>query len=136
MQKLIEAGANVNLPKVNAMRNPFLPDGQTPLMMAAQSASLNLVKLLLKHGADPTRKDSTGRTALDYANNWLREIKKDRLKDVPAFTDEAYEPIAKENVALLESAIEGNLDIATLPNVDDLIADETVRLKKQRRQRG
>lgn len=43
--------------------------GYTPLMAAAQFGSLNSVRWLLAHGADPSLKDSTGRSALQIARD-------------------------------------------------------------------
>jgi ankyrin repeat protein len=126
IHKLIEAGADVNVREIPKDANPFLAVGQTPLMITARSARLNYVKLLLKHGADASVKDTAGHTALDFAANWLREVKKDRLKERPNYTNEMYE-IAKATVALLESAIEGSHDIATLPSFEELLEAETSR---------
>ena len=125
MQKLIEAGANINVQQFNREPNPFLPDGNTPLMIVARSAQLNYVKLLLKQGADAALKTSSGKTALDGAINWLREVKKDRLKDVPAFTDETKLATAQATVDLLEAATSGTLDLESLPSIKDLIAAES-----------
>jgi ankyrin repeat protein len=41
---------------------------ETPLTEAAKMNHLDMVRLLLDHGADITAKDVTGRTALDWAN--------------------------------------------------------------------
>jgi ankyrin repeat protein len=41
--------------------------GATALMLAALHNHVDMVKLLLSLGADPTRQDKAGRTALDYA---------------------------------------------------------------------
>jgi ankyrin repeat protein len=43
------------------------PNGNTPLMMAAQYASPLAVKLLLEEGADPNLKNHAGQTARDLA---------------------------------------------------------------------
>lgn len=43
------------------------PNGTTPLMMAAQYGSTDMVKLLLEEGADPTLKNSLGLTAVNFA---------------------------------------------------------------------
>lgn len=44
--------------------------GKTPLMYAAKYGRLNFLKRLIKKGADPHKKNSRGRTALDYANKY------------------------------------------------------------------
>ena len=41
-------------------------DARTPLMYAAASGSLEMIRLLLEAGADPYRTDSKGQRALDY----------------------------------------------------------------------
>ncbi len=41
--------------------------GQTALMMAALFGRTDVVKLLVAHGADPTRKDLSGNTAAGLA---------------------------------------------------------------------
>ncbi|QDT73990.1 ankyrin repeat domain-containing protein [Lacipirellula limnantheis] len=129
MQKLILAGADVNRRKVPLADNPFLAGGgETPLMAAARGCTLIVVKLLLKYGADATMKNDRGQTALDYAENWLRAVRRDRLKDVPAFTNDTDEARAIATVELLEVAIEGTLDIAALPDFEQTIQEETLRL--------
>ena len=44
-------------------------DGTTALMIAARSGVPASVELLLSAGADPTKKDKNGKTAVDYARN-------------------------------------------------------------------
>ena len=55
---LLGAGAQVNATNALAV---------TPLMLAAQAGSSQVVKLLLKGGADTTIRDARGRTALKWA---------------------------------------------------------------------
>lgn len=129
MIKLIAAGADVNASVNRPRKNIFMPNGQTPLIKAAQSGQVGFVKLLLRYGADPKLADSTGKTALDYAETWHREVRKDRLQDVPAFAEDGDEERAKEVIALLESAVDGTLDHATLPSDEQLIAAEEMRKK-------
>lgn len=59
MARLIEFGADVN----------GLSQFGYPLSMAARAGHLEAVKLLLDAGADPNRKDSKGRTPLQYAKS-------------------------------------------------------------------
>lgn len=40
---------------------------RTPLMTAASGGELNLIKVLLRYGADLSHKDTKGWTAEDYA---------------------------------------------------------------------
>lgn len=65
---ILTAGANIN-----ARTN----DGATPLMLAALSAKLRLVKFLIEKGADPALKDNKGKTAYDYA------LRADAMDDLP-----------------------------------------------------
>ncbi len=51
-----------------ASPNGYGPDGHAPaLVYAAGNNNIEIVKLLLEKGADPTRRDFDGKTALDYA---------------------------------------------------------------------
>jgi ankyrin repeat protein len=56
---LLERGSNPN--------TTTTADGYTPLMQAASSARLELVKLLIDAAAELNAADQHGRTALDYA---------------------------------------------------------------------
>ena len=49
------------------------PNGSTPLMMAAQYGSEDVVRLLLEEGAEPLQKNQLGLTAIDFANRAGRE---------------------------------------------------------------
>ena len=54
----------LNLSKVVKMKNYL---GQTPLIVACQEGQKEIVKLLLKAGADIGHVDKLGYTALEYA---------------------------------------------------------------------
>jgi ankyrin repeat protein len=47
--------------------NAVQQDGFTPLHGAAQNGQLEMVQLLLEHGADPSMRDTAGRSPLDFA---------------------------------------------------------------------
>jgi ankyrin repeat protein len=64
VRALLARGANVNATIIHP-NHQF--HGRTPLMHAALSRSLPVVKLLLESGADPFAKDVGGATALTYA---------------------------------------------------------------------
>jgi ankyrin repeat protein len=94
VKKLIARGADVNKPgwtplhyaatgghleimalllDQNAYIDAASPHGTTPLMMAAQYASADAVKLLLDAGADPSLKNQLGLTAIDFAHRADRD---------------------------------------------------------------
>ncbi|MGB6116346.1 MAG: ankyrin repeat domain-containing protein, partial [Comamonas sp.] len=47
--------------------------GNTPLMMAAEFGEIDVARLLLREGADPTIRNRSGQTALDAARKAERE---------------------------------------------------------------
>jgi ankyrin repeat protein len=54
-----------------ASPNGYGPDGHAPaLVYAAGNNNVEIVKLLLEKGADPTRRDFEGKTALDRAREY------------------------------------------------------------------
>ena len=59
VEALLKAGADVN-----AVGQPY---GDTALMLAARCGSGDCAKLLLEGGADKALQDSSGKTALDWA---------------------------------------------------------------------
>jgi len=56
---LVENGANVNY------QDKYIKS--TPLIDAVNSDEKIIVNYLIEHGADKTKKDKSGKTALDYA---------------------------------------------------------------------
>ncbi len=75
----------------------------TPLMIAANTSSLDAVKLLVQAGADLSAKDKKGRTALTYA-------KEAKFKRVVAYLETAYEKRdAAGALTLREAAATGTL---------------------------
>jgi ankyrin repeat protein len=75
---LLERGVNPNTPSIAV--------GHTPLMQAASSANLELVKLLVDAGADLNAEDQHGRTALDDAETYTHSSESHRT--VVAFLKE------------------------------------------------
>jgi len=67
---LLERGVNPNTPSTDV--------GYTPLMQAASSANLELVKLLVNAGADLNSENQHGRTALDEAEMYTHGSEKQR----------------------------------------------------------
>jgi len=65
VEALIDAGAKVNHTQAA---------GDTPLMMAAGYGYVEIVKVLLKKGADPAIKNAAGSTALDLAVTGVLDI--------------------------------------------------------------
>ena len=78
-QLFLERGASAN-----GERNPMVKMAYNPLQCAAKEGHASTVALLLQHGADRTRKDMRGKTALDLARtNGHTEVIK-ILEDAPA----------------------------------------------------
>jgi ankyrin repeat protein len=105
IQLLLEKGANPNARiKDNTLTRTiftmqwFQEDGATPFIRASQSADTELMKLLLKYGADPKIKTTFGDTALTAAGG---------IGWVPGVT---YERSAKENVEAIRMLLDLGLD--------------------------
>ncbi len=91
---LLDAGANINA---------RTKDNVTPLMLAANSAKLRLVKFLIEKGADIHSVDNNGKTAYDYA------LKADALSDLPEFRTQMEESCGFNKagtIAYLKEAME------------------------------
>jgi ankyrin repeat protein len=102
---LLDHGANPNAQaKDNTLTRTiftmqwFTEDGATPFVRAAQSSDLELLKLLLAHGADPLMKTNHGDTALTAASGigWVDGV--------------TYERSARENVETVKFLLELGLD--------------------------
>jgi ankyrin repeat protein len=72
---LLEAGADVDAHDGEKI-------GNTALIKAVQSRNLRMVRLLLKHGADPTIPGWMQRTALDRARDWASGYAPLELKEI------------------------------------------------------
>ena len=70
VELLLKRGVNPNLPSTAVK--------YTPLMQAASSADIELVKLLLDAGAELNARDEQGRTALDEAERYTHSSEKSR----------------------------------------------------------
>lgn len=81
---LLDSGANPNSVEPSS--------GETPLIKAASPIPtvpngirrIELVKELLKRGADPKIRDKTGRTARDWVKHYLKEYPTERDRPQPA----------------------------------------------------
>jgi len=105
IQFLLEHGANPNArAKDNTLTRTiftmqwFLEAGATPFVRAAQSGDIDLLKLLVKHGADPMLKTDFGDTALTAAAGigWVEGV--------------TYEHSAKANLETVKYLLELGLD--------------------------
>jgi hypothetical protein len=74
---LLEHGARVNARQGRTDR------GFTPLMEAAFNGQVEMVELLLGHGADPSMKDDDGKSAVDHARVRGHAALAQRLGRVP-----------------------------------------------------
>ena len=63
----------------------------TPLQVASDRGSIELVSLLLERGADPAVTDKQGRTALDVAESWLGVDVEASLRDYLRMDDDDVE---------------------------------------------
>jgi ankyrin repeat protein len=102
---LLEHGANPNArAKDNTLTRTiftmqwFLESGATPFVRAAQSGDLELLKLLIKHGADPMIKTEFGDTALTAAAGigWVEGV--------------TYEHSVKANVETIRYLLDLGID--------------------------
>ncbi len=57
--------------ELGAKPDPVDEEGTTPIMIAASNAEIDCIQLLCDAGADPTRKDAEGRSALDLSLDHL-----------------------------------------------------------------
>jgi ankyrin repeat protein len=110
-------GAKVDVP------NKF---GMTALMRTVGRGHLEVVKLLIEHGADPLRKSEDGRNAFDYA------------KDALIFDEEEVNYLRDK----IEQVSGQKLEVPDLPdiNMDDVndsngkddVVDEEIKIKKRK----
>jgi len=74
---LLEGGAPVNA------RQGLGEGGFTPLMEAALNGQVDMIELLMRHGADPFMKDDDGKSAADHARAGGHTVLAARLERVP-----------------------------------------------------
>jgi ankyrin repeat protein len=129
--RLLEKGANPNAQiKENTLTRTiftmqwFLEEGATAFVRAAQSGDTELLKLLLKYGADPKIATSYGDTALTAAGGvgWVEGVTyerspEDNLNAVRLLLDLGLDPNAANmdgRTALMGAALKGRNDVVRL----------------------
>jgi len=83
-----------------------IASGKTRLMIAAENGDNDLVDLLVTHMANKTIKSSDGKTALDYANGKLSELKSLQVEKIDANTVKITDGFAYQRDIVLESPSE------------------------------
>jgi ankyrin repeat protein len=125
---LLDHKANPNIPaKDNTLTRTiftmqwFLEDGVTPFVRAAQSSDLELMKLLIKYGADPMAKSNHNDTALTAASGvgWVEGVTyehsyKENIDTVKFLLDLGLDPNAANNdgrTSLMVAAAKGRTEV-------------------------
>ncbi len=125
---LLDHGANPNLKiKDNTLTRTiftmqwFLESGATPFVRAAQSGDLELLKVLLAHGADPKIATDHGDTALSAASGigWVEGVTyehspKENLEVVKFLLDLGLDPNSANNdgrTPLMGAALKGRSEV-------------------------
>jgi ankyrin repeat protein len=144
IQLLLERGANPNMRvKDNTLTRTiftmqwFYENGATPFVRAAQSSDTALMKLLLKHGADPTIATEHGDTALTAAAGigWVDGVTyerspQDNLEAVRMLLDLGLDPNGANSegrTPLMGAALKGRTDVI------QLLVDRGARLDQRDR---
>jgi ankyrin repeat protein len=139
---LLEHGANPNTrAKDNTLTRTiftmqwFLESGATPFVRAAQSGDIELLKLLVKHGADPQIKTEFGDTALTAAAGigWVEGVTyehspKANLETVKYLLDLGLDPNAANGdgrTPLMGAALKGRNEVV------QLLVDRGARLEQR-----
>ena len=125
---LLDHGANPNLQiKDNTLTRTiftmqwFVEAGATPFIRAAQSSDLEVMRLLLAHGADPMIKTDLGDTALTAAAGmgWVDGVTyehspKESVETVKFLLDLGFDPNAANNdgrTSLMVAAAKGRTEV-------------------------
>jgi ankyrin repeat protein len=128
---LLEKGANPNarikddtLSRTIFTMQWFFEAGATPFVRAAQSGDMDLLKLLLKYGADPKIPTDYGDTALTAAGGigWVEGVTfewsaKDNLEAIRLLLDLGLDPNAANNdgrTALMGAALKGRNEVVQM----------------------
>lgn len=96
VKMLLKAGHDPNIRDLNTLGSMFsILAGSTPLMKAAEKGDLELVDILLRHGADPNLSNNSGEFALLLASQYGHDKVVERLLDKtkterPPFSRLAY----------------------------------------------
>jgi ankyrin repeat protein len=139
IELLLSKGANPNLRvKDNTLTRTiftmqwFFEDGATPFVRAAQSGDTVLMRLLLKHGADPAAATANGDNALTAAGGigWVDGVTyersaKENLESVRMLLDLGLDPNHANNegrTPLMGAALKGR------PDVIDLLVERGAKL--------
>jgi ankyrin repeat protein len=128
---LLEKGANANarvkdqtLTRTIFTMQWFFEDGATPFVRAAQSSDVELMQLLLKHGADPKAATANGDNALTAAGGigWVEGVTYERsreanLQTIRMLLDLGLDP-NHQNIegrsALMGAAMKGRTEVIEL----------------------
>ena len=131
IRTLLDKGANPNarikddtLSRTIFTMQWFFESGATPFVRAAQSSDMDLMKLLLKYGADPKIPTDYGDTALTAAAGigWVEGVTyersvKDNLEAVRMLLDLGLDPNAANNdgrTPLMGAALKGRNEVVQL----------------------
>jgi ankyrin repeat protein len=131
IKALLDHGANVNaVVKENTLTRTiftmqwFFESGASPFLRAAQSSDVDLMKVLLEHGADPKIRTDYGDTALTLAGGigWVDGVTyerspKENLEAVRMLLDLGLDPNASNSegrTALMGAALKGRNDVVQL----------------------
>jgi ankyrin repeat protein len=131
IKMLLDRGADPNVPaRENTLTRTiftmqwFYEDGATPFVRAAQSSDVELMRLLLKYGADPKMKTAHGDTALTASAGigWVDGVTYERspqqnVEAVRMLLDLGLDPNDANNegrTPLMGAALKGNNEVVQM----------------------